>query len=436
MSRIFVSYRASDGKKDASRLATDLVRVFGEASVFFDKADLTGGTSWRQQVLAALGSKPVVVLLLTPDYFGAVKDGARRIDQDNDPVRLEILAAMEAGATVLPLLTEGVGMPAAAELPAALAGLREHHALKLRTDDWDTDFARLVKDLTRLGLTPLAPPPGPGPQPTAKPWRALLGVGLAAWLVLELAATFGTDMDSDSHIGAALLLGLPIALAWITWRWTRTDPARLPRYSALALLVASGWSLLAQLGQAGTKYNAEQAVAAAASAAAVAAVVPAQVPTQVPNPVPQPLAAPAAGPPAATRPVALPAPPPAPADPLTGTWVAQLANGQQLPFNLKLRGEQLTVQTQRIDIRNDASMQPLVLALAMQGVQLQDIRIRGEGSWDGDEAELAMALQSGDGQRELDQGHMQLLRAPDGRSLSGSLQFSSGAPVPVVLRRP
>ena len=45
MSRVFVSYRASDGKKDASRLAEDLARRFGQAQVFFDKADLTAGSS-------------------------------------------------------------------------------------------------------------------------------------------------------------------------------------------------------------------------------------------------------------------------------------------------------------------------------------------------------------------------------------------------------
>ena len=44
MNRIFVSYRNSDGFKDANRLAVDLNRVFGKDQVFLDKQDLRGGS--------------------------------------------------------------------------------------------------------------------------------------------------------------------------------------------------------------------------------------------------------------------------------------------------------------------------------------------------------------------------------------------------------
>jgi len=46
MNRIFISYRSSDGFKDATRLAADLNRVFGSDQVFFDKQDLRGGSSF------------------------------------------------------------------------------------------------------------------------------------------------------------------------------------------------------------------------------------------------------------------------------------------------------------------------------------------------------------------------------------------------------
>lgn len=45
MNRIFISYRSSDGKKDADRLCADLSRLLGDEQVFFDKQDLEGGTS-------------------------------------------------------------------------------------------------------------------------------------------------------------------------------------------------------------------------------------------------------------------------------------------------------------------------------------------------------------------------------------------------------
>ncbi len=153
MNRIFISYRASDGKKDADRLCADLSRLYGDDQVFFDKQDLVGGLSWRSAIEAALGSQPAVLLLMTPDLFGAQHpEGGRRIDREDDPVRGELLTAQAHGALIVPLLTEGMAMPPAAELPESLRFLKEAHALKLRTEDWHADLGRLVADLQAHGI--------------------------------------------------------------------------------------------------------------------------------------------------------------------------------------------------------------------------------------------------------------------------------------------
>lgn len=67
MNRIFISYRTSDAKKDAHRLAVDLERIFGDEQVFFDKHDLRGGAAWRESIGQALGERPVVLVVMTPD---------------------------------------------------------------------------------------------------------------------------------------------------------------------------------------------------------------------------------------------------------------------------------------------------------------------------------------------------------------------------------
>ena len=109
MNRIFISYRSSDGKKDADRLCADLSRLYGADQVFFDKQDLRGGHSWRSAIMAALGTRPVVLLLVTPELLGMVHpEGGRRIDRDDDPIRGEVLTAQAHGATIVPLLTEGM----------------------------------------------------------------------------------------------------------------------------------------------------------------------------------------------------------------------------------------------------------------------------------------------------------------------------------------
>ena len=158
MNRIFISYRSSDGKKDADRLCADLSRLYGADQVFFDKQDLRGGHSWRSAIVAALGTRPVVLLLVTPELLGmAHPEGGRRIDRDDDPIRGEVLTAQANGATIVPLLTEGMVMPATADIPPPLRFLKEAHALKLRTEDWADDLDKIVADLATHGIHPLVP---------------------------------------------------------------------------------------------------------------------------------------------------------------------------------------------------------------------------------------------------------------------------------------
>lgn len=174
MNRIFISYRSSDGKKDADRLCADLSRRLGEEQVFFDKQDLRGGSSWREAIHATLGRRPLVLLLITPDLFGADHpDGGRRIDREDDPIRNELLTAQHSGAVIVPLLTEGMPMPSADSVPEPLRFIHEVHALKLRTDDWARDVERILEDLRGYGIqpdeTPAEAPPHPTVRPTVQP---------------------------------------------------------------------------------------------------------------------------------------------------------------------------------------------------------------------------------------------------------------------------
>lgn len=154
MNRIFISYRSADGAKDASRLADDLGRVFGADHVFLDRQDLRGGSSWRQEIERAIGHRPIVLLLVTPGFAGARHaDGRLRIDDIDDPVRMEIQSAIDAGAVLMPLRVDGTPMPSADSLPEPLRLITERHALPLRTDDWARlDLPRIVADIERLGV--------------------------------------------------------------------------------------------------------------------------------------------------------------------------------------------------------------------------------------------------------------------------------------------
>jgi hypothetical protein len=222
MNRIFISYRASDGKKDADRLCADLSRLYGADQVFFDKQDLRGGLSWRSAIMAALGRKPVVLLLFTPDLLGMQHpDGRRRIDHDDDPIRGEVLTARQHGAVIVPLLTEGMPMPAASELPEPLRFLKEAHALKLRTEDWATDLDKIVADLRNHGIEPLPGVPGGNPTPRRtigqRVQRGLMWVGaffVGLFLLGLLVSAFEDDAPvSDAATGAEVQAALQGILA-------------------------------------------------------------------------------------------------------------------------------------------------------------------------------------------------------------------------------
>ena len=112
-----------------------------------------GATRWAR----ALGAKPVLLLLLTPQVFTA-KDhaGALRIDDPNDPVRREFSAALEAEARVIPLCCDGVDAPPA-DLPPPFDRIGDYTWRRLRAYDWRNDFQRLVDDLAGARA---ARPPG------------------------------------------------------------------------------------------------------------------------------------------------------------------------------------------------------------------------------------------------------------------------------------
>lgn len=245
MNRIFVSYRTLDAKKDAHRLAVDLERIFGDDQVFFDKHDLKGGAAWRDAIGSALGQRPVVLLVMTPELFGAVHpEGGLRIDREDDPIRSELLSAKQHGALIVPLLTEGMAMPGRQALPAPLHFLTESHALKLRTDDWAHDLQRLVADLVAQGIQP-RPGALSGAGDVAAPaslraeWILFWG-GLA--LALPVFAGVDDNSDADTYVGAGVLLLVCAAMSG--WAFAGLHRARrTARWAALALSLL--WAVLA-----------------------------------------------------------------------------------------------------------------------------------------------------------------------------------------------
>lgn len=152
--RIFISYRTADGVDKATALARDLGKIFGDEAVFLDKDDLRGGTAWRNEIHRALDARPILLLLVTPQLLSAIDDhGQARIADDNDPVRKELEGAFEAGASIIPLLCDGLDdVPEVNRLPPPFDRIGDLTWRKLRAYDWDNDVERLTDDLKAFGI--------------------------------------------------------------------------------------------------------------------------------------------------------------------------------------------------------------------------------------------------------------------------------------------
>jgi hypothetical protein len=219
-SRVFISYRSSDGTDKATSLARDLDEIFGQAQVFLDKEDLPAGSRWRDEIARTLHGGPILLVLVTPNYLEARDEaGARCIERIDDPVRDELEAAVAANAHIIPLLCDGVAQtPAAADLPAPFDQLAERTWRRLRAYDWREDLARLADDLRGLGILPrpslVAPDTGPDtvPLPADAPSLALPSPGGSSGRRLALAGT------------ALVILGVGGIAAW---RWQKQRAANL-----------------------------------------------------------------------------------------------------------------------------------------------------------------------------------------------------------------
>lgn len=191
--RVFISYRTSDGADKATALARELDALFGDAQVFLDKDDLPAGSRWRDVIAHTLGSRPVLLVLVTPQYLDALDaQGRRRIESPDDPVRNELAAALAADAHIIPVLCDGVAQtPDASALPPPLNQLAERTWRRLRAYDWKQDVARLAADLRALGIEAHADAPATAVRPAGDappaPRRRTVVFGLGGLALLAAA---------------------------------------------------------------------------------------------------------------------------------------------------------------------------------------------------------------------------------------------------------
>lgn len=127
--RIFLSYRRADTGDLIALLADQLREDLGSRNVFRDKDDLIAGTRWQDALDDGIDGCDTALFLVGADWIGARTDGTRRIDDADDPVRVEVERALASNATCTPIPVVVDVQEVPGKLPPSINGLFSQHAV-------------------------------------------------------------------------------------------------------------------------------------------------------------------------------------------------------------------------------------------------------------------------------------------------------------------
>ncbi len=159
---VFISYRREDAAGYAGRLADTLRLSLGDRGEILRDVDsmIAPGADFRQVIAESIDRADAFLAIIGPRWLTITgADGGRRLDGEEDVVRMEIVAALESEIPVIPVLIDGARMPGPAELPPSLSALSGRNAIELTDARWAEDTGRLVEALGRLTEEAAKPDP-------------------------------------------------------------------------------------------------------------------------------------------------------------------------------------------------------------------------------------------------------------------------------------
>ena len=149
---IFISYRRSDTEFAAKALFDECSEKFGKQCVFKDIDSMGTTVDYRERIKEAIADSKVVLVLIGRHWISASDgNGKRRLENKNDPVRLEIEFAFETGVEIIPILCGDVKMPTADNLPKMISRLVNANAFLMRSDSaFERDLSGIVKAIDNI----------------------------------------------------------------------------------------------------------------------------------------------------------------------------------------------------------------------------------------------------------------------------------------------
>ena len=168
--KVFINYRREDAAPYAGRLYDRLTAHFSEDQVFIDIDQIEPGEDFVEIINRKVSACDIAIVAIGPRWLSATDaSGKRRLDDEEDFVRMEIVAALQRKIRVIPVLVGGAQMPRKQDLPEALAPLSRRNAIELSETRFHADVNRLIEAIEKsftvaeerngLSATPVAAPP-------------------------------------------------------------------------------------------------------------------------------------------------------------------------------------------------------------------------------------------------------------------------------------
>ncbi len=160
MPKISISYRRADSEAMTGRIFDRLTTYYGKEAIFRDIEDIPAGIDFRQHINETLLKTNVLLAIVGPKWLGAARGGLERINEESDPVRVEVETALRRRLPVIPVLIGNTRMPGSDQLPPSLKDFAFRNAVKIDTGrDFDHHIEHLIKSIDAiLGQTGKSPP--------------------------------------------------------------------------------------------------------------------------------------------------------------------------------------------------------------------------------------------------------------------------------------
>jgi TIR domain len=158
MPKIAISYRRSDSRAIVGRIFDRLGERYGSEQIFLDIDAIPYGRDFREHIDSVLKECEVLIVVVGPGWTGKRADGASRILDQADPVRIEVQTAFTRSMPIIPVLIDDATMPPPGDLPESLQEFSYLNALRIDSGlDFKIHITRLIAALDQIVAGPDSP---------------------------------------------------------------------------------------------------------------------------------------------------------------------------------------------------------------------------------------------------------------------------------------